>query len=210
MYLRDRRRADERHRLHVRMREQRVDRLLVAVHDVEHAVGQARFLEELREPHRGRRHFLGGLQDEGVAARDRDRIHPQRHHRREIERRDAGAHAERLAQRVRIDVGADVFAVLAFHEVRNAHGEFDHLETALDRARGVGERLAVLFGDEARELFAMRVDQLAIAHEDARAPQRRRVAPRGKRRFRRGHRRVDVRFVAETAPGARPRRSPGS
>ena len=40
--LGDRRRADERDRSHQRMREQRVDRLLVAVHDVEHAVGQAR------------------------------------------------------------------------------------------------------------------------------------------------------------------------
>ena len=29
------------------MREQRVDRFLVAVHDVEHAVGQARLLQEL-------------------------------------------------------------------------------------------------------------------------------------------------------------------
>ena len=32
--------------------EDRVHRLLVAVHDVQHAVGQSRFLEQLRHPHR--------------------------------------------------------------------------------------------------------------------------------------------------------------
>ena len=45
---RDRRGADERHRLHVGMLEQPVDRDLVAVHDVEHAGGQAGLGPELR------------------------------------------------------------------------------------------------------------------------------------------------------------------
>ncbi len=36
------------------MHEQRVHRLAVAVHDVEHAVGKARLLEQLREPQRRR------------------------------------------------------------------------------------------------------------------------------------------------------------
>ena len=51
---------------------------------------------------------LARLQDERVAARDRERVHPHRHHRREVERRDAGDHAERLADRVRVDLGRDV------------------------------------------------------------------------------------------------------
>ena len=79
--------------------QDRVDRRLVAVHDVEHAVGQPGFLEQLGHADRGRRHLLGRLQDEGVAAGDRHREHPQRHHRRKIERRDARADADRLAQR---------------------------------------------------------------------------------------------------------------
>ena len=41
MCLGDRRRADEADRLHVRVGEQRVDRHLVALHHVEHAVRQA-------------------------------------------------------------------------------------------------------------------------------------------------------------------------
>ena len=45
---RDRRRADERDRVDLRMLQQRVDRFLVAVHDVEDAVRQPGLLQELR------------------------------------------------------------------------------------------------------------------------------------------------------------------
>src|SRR3546814_5659279 len=41
---------------------------------------------------------FGRLQDEGVAAGERNREHPHRHHRREVERRDAGNHAQGLAE----------------------------------------------------------------------------------------------------------------
>ncbi len=51
---------------------------------------------------------LRGLEDEGVAADQRHRKHPQRHHGRKVERRDAGGHAQRLAQRVAVDARADV------------------------------------------------------------------------------------------------------
>ena len=68
----------------------RVDRLLVAVDDVEDAGRQARLEEELGEAHRHARIALGRLQDEGVAAGDRRRELPQRDHGGEVERRDAG------------------------------------------------------------------------------------------------------------------------
>jgi hypothetical protein len=50
--LRDVGRADEADRLDVGIVEDRVDHLLVAVDDVEDAVGQARFLHQLGEAHR--------------------------------------------------------------------------------------------------------------------------------------------------------------
>ena len=59
-----------------------------------------------------------------------------------------GAHAERLAQRVAVDVGADVLAVLALQEMRDAHRELDDLDARAAPTRRVGERLAVLLGDE--------------------------------------------------------------
>ena len=100
---RDRRRADERHRLDVGVLEQRVDRDLVAVHDVEHAGREPGFGPQLREPVGRRRILLARLEHDGVARRDRDREEPARHHRREVERADDRDDAERLAQRVHVD-----------------------------------------------------------------------------------------------------------
>ena len=80
----DRRRADERHRIDVGMREERVDRFLVAVNDVEHAVRQSGLFEQLRHATLdGDGSFSDGFSTKVVAAGQRDRKHPQRHHRRE-------------------------------------------------------------------------------------------------------------------------------
>ena len=51
MYLAIGVRADERDRGDLRMVEQRIDAFAVAVDDVEHAVGQARFEQQFAEPH---------------------------------------------------------------------------------------------------------------------------------------------------------------
>ena len=141
---RDRRRADEADRGDVLVLEQRVDRDLVAVHDVEDAVGKTRLLQQLGRPERGRRILLGGLQHERVAARERRRPHPHGHHRGEVERRDSGDDAERLPDRVDVDPGRDLLGHVALEEVRDPAGELDHLEPARDLAHRVGEHLAVL------------------------------------------------------------------
>ena len=103
-------------------------------------------------PHRHGRIALRRLEDEGVAAGDRRRAFPQRDHGREIERRDAGDDAERLAQRIEVDAGAGAFGVFALQQMRDAAGELDHLEAALDVALGVGEGLAVLGGQQPGEV----------------------------------------------------------
>ena len=94
----DRRAADEADRGNIRVLDQAIDRDLVAVHDVEHAGGQARFGEELGAEHRDRGIALAGLEHEGVPAGDGHRVHPHRHHRREVERRDASDDADGLTQ----------------------------------------------------------------------------------------------------------------
>ena len=152
--------------------EQRVDRLLVAVDDVEHAGRQAGLDQQLGEPHRHRRIALRRLEDEGVAAGERRREFPHRDHGREIERRDAGDDAERLAHRVEVDAGAGAFGVLALHQVRDAAGELDHLEAALDVALGVGDGLAVLGREELGEVLDVLLDQLQELEHDPRAPLR--------------------------------------
>ena len=55
-----------------------------------------------------------------------------------------GADAERLAHRIDVDAGAGALGIFALQRVRDAAGELDHFEPALDVALGVGDDLAVL------------------------------------------------------------------
>ena len=100
------------------------------MHDVEHAIGQAGFLEQLGKPDRRRRIALRRLQHERVAARDRDREHPARHHHREVERRDARDHAERLTQIPVVDAAADLVGEVGLQQIRNAASELDDFDAA--------------------------------------------------------------------------------
>ena len=81
------------------IRKPEIDAQLIAA-----SIGQ-----QLRQHQRGGRITFRGLQDECVAADQGDRRHPQRHHHREIERRDAHRHAQRLTDADAVDPirGAD-------------------------------------------------------------------------------------------------------
>ena len=145
--MRDRGGADEAHRRDVRIIEDAVDRFLVAVDDVEDAGGQPRLEEQFGQPHRAGRVTLGGLEDEGIAAGNRRCGLPQRDHGREVERRDARRDAQRLAHRIHVDAGAGAIGVVTLQQMRNAAGEFDDLDAALQVAQRVGNGLAMLHGD---------------------------------------------------------------
>ena len=54
------------------------------------AIGEARVVHQFGQQHRRRRVLLRRLEHERVAARERVGEHPERHHHREVERRDAG------------------------------------------------------------------------------------------------------------------------
>ena len=165
----DRRRADEADGLDVGIVEDGVDHFLVAVDDVEDAGRQAGLDEQFGDAHRHARIALGRLQDEGVAAGDRRRDLPQRDHRREVERRDAGDDAERLAHRIDVDAGAGAVGELALHHVRRADADFDHFEAALDVALGVGDGLAVLARQDFGQLVIVAVGEFEELHQHAHA-----------------------------------------
>ena len=200
---RDRRRPDEAHGLNARMRQDGVDGALVAMNDGEDAGRKAGLRQELGAEHRGRRVLLRRLQDERVAARDRQRVHPHRHHRREVERRDAGDHAERLPDRVAVDVGRHVLRELALEKMRQPAGELDDFDPAIDLAKRVGEHLAVLARQDLGEVALAALDELAEGEEDARPCGQRRAAPGSSGVGGRGDRRVDDRRVSERDPRAR-------
>ena len=151
------------------MGEDRVDRDLVAVDDVEHAVGQAGLLEQLGDEHRRARVLLGRLEHERVAAGDRVGEHPHRDHRREVERGDPGHDTERLADREDVHAGRDLLAETALEQVRHAARELDVLDPPGDLAQGVRGDLAVLRGQEGGQVAPVLVDELADAEQDLRA-----------------------------------------
>ena len=199
---RNRGRPDEAHRLDARVREDRVDRGLVAMDDAEDARRQPGFGEELGTELRRRRILLRRLEDEGIAARDGEREHPHRHHRREVERRDAGDDPERLPDGVAVDVGRHVLGELALEEVRQAAGELDHLESAADLAHRVRQHFAVLARQDLGEVALAALDELAEGEEDARPGSERRPAPRSCGVGRRGDRRIDRRRIGKGDPRA--------
>jgi hypothetical protein len=171
--------ADEAHGADVRMRQDRAHERRVAVDHVEKAVRQARALEQLR--HQERRGWvpLAGLQDERVAAGERDGKHPARHHAREVEGRDAGDHAERLPDRPVVEAVRHLVREVPLQHGGHAAGEFDDLDPAHHFAARIGDHLAVLLGDEGRERVPVPVQQVQEFEHHAGAPDGRRVGPRG-------------------------------
>ena len=177
--LSDRGRADEADCLHDRALEQRVDGDLVAVHDVQHAIGQACLAEEICDEDRGAGVALRGLQHDGVAARDRASDHPERNHDREVEGGDRCDHADGLLDRVHVDAGRNLLVALALQEVQQARSELDVLKAARDLARSVREHLAVLARHDRGELGGALLEQLAQVEEDVCALGQAGLAPCG-------------------------------
>ncbi len=157
--------ADEAHRRDSGVRQDGVHRRLVAVHHIEDSRGRPGLQHQLAQPHRDRWVLLRGLEHEGVAAGDGHAEHPHRDHGREIKRGDPGCDAQRLAHGVDVDAGAGAFGVFALQGVRNSAREFNDFQASLDIPLAVGQHLAVLGGEQARQLFHPGFDQpLELEH----------------------------------------------
>src|SRR5262249_19308212 len=162
-------RADETDRMHTGIGEQCVHRFLVAVDHVEHARWKSSVDEEFSEPHWHRGIPLRRLENKCVAAGERGRELPHRNHGREVEWRDASDNSERLAQREQVDAGPSALAEFPFQQVWDTAGELDYFESALDVAFGVGDRLAVLGGEELGETVEFLLHPLEELEQHARA-----------------------------------------
>ena len=169
--------ADERQRAHLGGIDQGLYCFPITVDDVEDPRRQAGLLEQLGHLDRRRRHLLGGLEDKGVATGNSHGIHPQRHHGREVERRDASNDTQRLVVRPGIDLRPGIVGVLALEQLRHAAGVVDVLDAALELAHGVFRHLAVLFADQSADRLCIAFEQHLEAEHDLGALGRRRVAP---------------------------------
>ena len=94
-------------------------------------------------------------------------------------------------------------------ERRDAAGELDHLEPARDLAHRVGEHLAVLGGEDPREVLSVRVEELADREEELGALRERRRAPRLERLGGVLDRRGDLLRPTRGRPRPSARRGPG-
>src|SRR5689334_21153382 len=115
------------------MREQRIDRLLVAENDVEHAIGKDRFLKQFSETQRRSSIAFVGLLYEGVAAAERNREHPHWNHLRKVERRPAESNANRHTNRPAVDVRSDHTAMTSFQLMRHTGGNFPYFHAPRHR-----------------------------------------------------------------------------
>ena len=140
--------ADEADGLDVRVRQDGVDRFLIALHDLEDTRRQPRLEKEFGQSHRNRGVALGRFEDERISARQRWTGFPERDHRGEVERRDACDDSQWLADRVHVDSGAGTLGELALEQMRDPDGELDDLDAALNIAERVRNGLAVLDGQQ--------------------------------------------------------------
>jgi hypothetical protein len=164
------------------MVEDRIDRRLVAIHDLQDAVGQPGLGHQLGQHQRHRGVAFAGFQDEGVAAGDGGGEFPHRDHRGKVERRDPGHHAQRLAHRIDVDAGARAVGVFALQQVRCTDAELDHLEPPLHVAPGVGQGLAMLAAQRLGQLVHVAVQQADEFHQHPRPALRVGGGPAGLRR----------------------------
>ena len=81
--------------------------------------------------------------------------------------------------------------------MRNAAGELDHFETALDVALGIGKGLAVLGREQPRQIVIFALDQLQELEHDAGAALRIGGGPGRERGFGIGDRVFDLGFIGE-------------
>ena len=183
--------------LHGGMHQQCIDRLAFAVDHVEGTRRQARLGEQPGKRQRRGRRLLRGLQYKGIAADQRQREHPQRHHRRKVERRDPGHDAQRLKLRPAVEARRDILHVLALEQLGRGAGVLDNLDTARHFAARIVANLAVFLAHQFREPVRVLFEQRLVLEHDPRPLQRRGRSPGRKRPGSRAHRRLDRRAVAE-------------
>ncbi len=179
------------------MRQQGVNHDLVALHHIENAVGQPGLLQQIGHEQRCRRITLARLQNERVARCNGHRKHPARHHAREVERRDAGDDAQRLARGPVVDTRRNLLGVVALQQLRDAAGKLDDVDTARHFPLRIRKHLAVFGRDDGCELVAVFVHQFEETQHDPRAADRRRIAPLRECRLRARHCSFHVRRIAQ-------------
>ena len=177
--------------MNIGVRHQRFAGVGRAGDDVQHAVGQAGFLSDFTQQQGGARCHFRRFDDRSAACGQRGADFPGRHQQRIIPRRNAGAHAARLAAQHR-SVGAVVFAGAAAAGVARGGGEKAQVVYHKRQIAAFADkfiRLAGVFRFDFGQFIGARFDDIGHFPQHARALARRglRPAPVVKRGFGRRH-----------------------
>src|SRR3546814_10364290 len=85
---------------------------------------------------------------------------------------------QRLVRRVHVDAGTGALGVLALEQVRDAAGELDHFQPALQVAARIRQHLAVLAVQQPRQRVHVALEQALELEQHPRAPLRVDLRPR--------------------------------
>ncbi len=188
--------AGQRHHRHVGVLAQRHPRRRPrTTHDVEDA-GREDVGCQLGQLQRRVRRELGGLEDDGVAGRQRRPELPRGHVERVVPRRDRSDHTDRVTtghRRVALEV---LTGGLALQEARRSGEEPPVVDREVHLELDDADRLAHVLALDARQLVDVGRHHLGHLTEDLAALPGRRTRPAGERRGRGLHGGVDVGGIA--------------
>ena len=163
--FRDLRRSDEADGADARVVADRFDRVPAAVHHLKHAVGKARFLQQLGDAPGAERNELARFQDHAVTKRERVRDRPVRHHIRKIEWRNRRHDADRESFDATLDAAAHL-EHFARDDLRQRARELGELSGLQDLRPSLARDLSILLGDERAQLVDVLLEERFVAIED--------------------------------------------
>ena len=174
-------RTGESHLVHIRMFGECGARgFAKSGNDVDHAVGNACFLDQFAKAQGSERSLLGGLEHDRASRRQRRRQLPRRHHEREIPGDDLADHADRLPQRIGVPItGAGNRDGLTVQSRRPSRHVAEHGDRSLHVAAArIGYGFAVVESLQFCELVLMLFQKVAEPPDELRSLGRRDPRPR--------------------------------
>ena len=160
--------TNEPQRLDFRMITERFHYFTPALHHVEDARRESRLREQFRQSQRRERHALARLEDEGIAADQCLRQHPQWNHHREVKGGNASHHSERNVGKFACHA-ATHFELVTCGQVRQRAAVLHAFDTFFYFGLCFAEHFAVLVREQPSEFIQILQHQFAQAVQDMRA-----------------------------------------
>ena len=184
--LAHRNRPDKRGGANILVFKQVINLVGTAVNNLHHAFRCTGFFKQLNQTHRGERVALGGFKNKSIAARNGQREHPQRNHRRKIKGRNAQAHADGLYKRISVNTTSDVLNRFTHHQTGDVGGVLDHFNATPNIPLGILKRLAQFLTDDFGNFVVVFFQQVLVIEHNPRPLRHRHFLPRLEGGFRRG------------------------